>query len=461
MTHHVIIGGGPAATNAIETIRQFDSGQSSITLIGDEPAHSRMALPYWLAGNISREHTLTGDDAYFTKLNVTTRIGGRVASIDPAGKTVTHEDGSKIAFDKLLIATGSALLALPIPGVDLPGVTPLWTLAHTQRVLDSATGFAKPRVVMVGAGFIGFIMLNAMYKRGWNLAVVEREPQVLPRMLDRDAAATVERWLTTKSVAVHTAASVAAIRSGGNGEKIVELGDGRKLTADVVVIATGVKPNIELVQGSGIATDQGILVNDRMQTNFPDIFAAGDVAQGSVLFSDRKQIHAIQPTAVDQGRVAGANMADGGVSYPGSLLMNVVDVCGLQTASFGNWSQAGDATTISNPADNIYRKLVWNGDQLIGAIFVGRANDVGMLTDVGMVKGILQTQTPLGAWKDFLRENPFDIRRPYVATGVAARLTQTTLLGRPTKARQYQFSGVQSSLAANPAHTVFVGTKSS
>lgn len=458
-THHVIIGGGPAATNAVETIRDFDDGASRITLVCDEPAHSRMALPYWLAGNIPRGQVMTGDDDYFKRLRVETRIGARVQSIDPKAKRLSLADGTKIEFDDLLIATGSSPVVPPLEGTDLPGVHTLWTLADTENVLKAAEGNNRPRVVMIGAGFIGFIVLNAMFKRGWDLTVVEREPHVLPRMLDADAAAHVETWLASRNVAVRTAASVSGIHEAG-GSKSVELADGAKLEADVVIIATGVRPNFDLLDGSGIETDQGILVNDRCQTNFPHVYAAGDVAQGPNLLGGEPQVHAIQPTAVDHGRVAGANMAGAEVHYPGSLLMNILDVCGLQCASFGNWSDAsGDTITISNPAGPVFRRLLWTGDQVTGAIFAGRANDLGMLNDIGMVKGIIQTRTRLGPWKEYLRENPFDVRRAYIATKVAEQLTRTTLVGRPARSRQYRFGGLQPKAEVGPAHQVFVSTK--
>jgi len=301
-----------------------------------------------------------------------------------------------------------------------------------------------------------------MFKRGWTLSVVERESQVLPRMLDTAAAGFVENWLGSRGVEVQTGTSVKAIQQGPDGVKQVQLENGEELAADIVILATGIRTNLDLVDGSGIETDQGILVNDRMQTNFPNIYAGGDVAQGPVLFSDQNSIHAIQPTAVDHGRVAGANMAGQEVRYPGSLLMNVVDVCGLQTASFGNWNDpSAEATTISNPAGSIYRKLLWHDDRLVGAIFTGQANDMGMLTDVGMVKGILQTQTALGAWKKYLAENPFDVRRAYIGAGVAQKLVGTTLLGRPTRARKYRLGGAPAETKVSAAHGVFVETKSS
>lgn len=459
--HHVIVGGGPVATNAIETIRQIDNGESRITLISDEPAHSRMALPYWLSGQIRREQTHSGDDAYFKSHGVETRIGSRVTGIDPTAKSVVLGDGLSLDYDDLLIATGSSPASLPVPGADLPGVQNLWSLSDTESLLVAADAAGKtPRVLMIGAGFIGFIMLNAMHKRGWQLSVVEREAHVLPRMLDSGSATIVNSWLTTKGVAVHCGVTVTEITESDDGSKKVHLDNGSSLSADVVIVATGIKPNTGLIDGTGIAVDQAILVNDQMLTNVADIYAGGDVAQGPVLGSDSAEVHSIQPTAVDHGRIAGANMAGEEVHYPGSLSMNILDVCGLQNSSFGQWSSnTSDVTTISNPSGSVYRKYLWQDDELIGAIFVGRPNDMGMLTDPGMVKGILQTQTRLGEWKSFLQENPFDIRRPYVGTGVAAKLAKTTLLGRPSKARSFRFGNAEVKSSVGPAHATYVDTK--
>jgi NAD(P)H-nitrite reductase large subunit len=461
MTRHLIIGGGPAAINAIETIRDFDGGRSQITLVSDEPAYSRMVLPYYLANQIPEQQVYTADDAYYAALKVDRRIGPRVSRIDPAAKTATLADGTALPFDDLLIATGSSPTVLPIPGADLPGVYPLWTLAHTEAVLQAAQGKARPEVLFIGAGFIGFIVLNAMHKRGWKLHVVEIAGHVLPRMLDADSAGLVEAWLKAKGVTLHLGTTVQNI-AAVNGRKRVTLANGTAVDADIVIVATGIRPNTDLVAGSGIGVDQGIVVNERMQTNFPFIYAAGDVAQGPDLLGDRPAVHAIQPTAVDHGRVAGANMAGQDVRYPGSLLMNILDACGLQCASFGRWNeQSAEAMTIRNPDRPIYRRLLWTGDQITGAVFVGPANDLGMLNDVGMVKGLMQTRTALGAWKEFLRANPFDIRRPFIAAKVGQKLAASTLLGRPARARQYRFENVQPGpqVTQPQAHKDYVGTK--
>ena len=199
-----------------------------------------------------------------------------------------------------------------------------------------------------------------------------------------------------------------------------------------------------------------------MRTSDPSIFAAGDCAQGVAMFNDQKEVHAIHPTAVDHGRVAGANMAGQNIDYPGSLSMNVLDVCGLQCVSYGNWGDSkAESLEINSPDSNVYRNLLWTGAQITGAMFVGQANNVGMLTDVGMVKGLMQTQATLGPWKDFLKKNPFDIRRAYIGAGVAAKLANTTLLGRPSTTRGFQFGNAKPSKAKTPHHAAYVGTKQS
>ncbi len=461
MPHNVIIGGGPAATNAIETIRQLETTPSEITLISDEVAHSRMALPYWLSGQIPREQTYTGDDAYFERLNVQTKFGIRVDSIDAGAKSIATNDGQSINYDQLLLATGSTPMDLPVEGSDRSGVTPKWNLRHVERGLEILEGKKNPKVVLVGAGFIGFIILSALYKRGCDLTVVERESNVLPRMLSGDSAKFVERWLEQKKVKVHTGTSVSGITETSSGTKQVATTVG-EIEADLVVVAVGVNPNTQLATAVGLKSDHGILVNANMQTSDPAIFAAGDCAQGPSLLGGNAEVHAIHPTAVDHGRIAGANMAGKSIAYPGSLSMNVLDVCGLQCVSYGNWNDSSaESFEISSEATNVYRKLLWSGDKISGAMFVGQASNVGMLTDVGMIKGLIQTQTALGDWKDFLKQNPFDVRRAFIGSGVAETLRQTTLLGQAATARTFHSGDRKPKAVVTPHHASYVGQKPS
>jgi hypothetical protein len=222
-------------------------------------------------------------------------------------------------------------------------------------------------------------------------------------------------------------------------------------------VAIGVQPNTELAESAGVAVDHGILVDEHLQTSVPGIYAAGDVAQGPVLFSDQREVHAIQPTAVDHGRVAGANMAGRKIQYPGSLSMNVLDVCGLQCASFGHWNTPqADRMIVANAQTCVHRELVWSDQHLIGAVLAGQAADMGLLADVGMIKGLIQTRMPMGPWKEYLRANPFDVRRAYIASGVAQHLTQYELVGAPSQPRHYRFGNLQPSPQPTNHHAVYV-----
>ena len=440
-TKHVIVGGGPGGINAIETIRGYD-GDALITLISDEPAYARMALPYYISGDIPEKQVLTGDDGYFERLGVTTKFGSRVTAINPGANTVTLDDGATVEYDNLLIATGSSAQKLNVPGADGDGVYNLWTVEDARNAAAALNG--EVEVAFIGAGFIGFIILNAMYKVDAKLHVIELENQVLPRMLDAQGASLVKTWLNNQGVTVSSGVSVNEIVHGGDGKKTLKLSDGSTVSADLVVVATGIKANIDFLAGAGIETNQGILVDKRCRTNHANIYAAGDVAEGPDLSTGGHAVHAIQPTAVDHGRIAGANMAGQDVEYPGSLVMNILDICGLQCASFGIWAEGDrETTTIVNATRPVYRKLVWHGDTLVGAILLGPADDVAMLTDIGMIKGLIQTQTALGAWKGHIQSNPVDIRRPYVATKTAAKLLEQTLLGKPAAYRDYQHSKEQ------------------
>jgi NAD(P)H-nitrite reductase large subunit len=180
------------------------------------------------------------------------------------------------------------------------------------------------------------------------------------------------------------------------------------LAADLVVVSVGVKPNIGFLQGSGVKVKTGIVVNDRLQSSVPGIYAAGDVAQGPG-FGGGFQVHAVQPTAVDHGRLAALNMAGGDAPYQGSLVMNVLDTLGLISASFGDWQGTDDVAVSVNVEHNRYIKLAFDGDHLVGALCLGRTDHIGV------VRGLIQSRVALGLWKEKLKTNPSRIAEAYVA----------------------------------------------
>jgi NAD(P)H-nitrite reductase large subunit len=200
-------------------------------------------------------------------------------------------------------------------------------------------------------------------------------------------------------------------------------------------MATGIKTNLDWLKTSGVAINQGVVVDDHLRSNVPNVYAAGDVAEGRDLVTGKPAVHAIEPTAQEHGRVIGANMAGKDVSYKGSLIINIVEVCHMDAASFGAWDD-GKAEAISSLKKErwAYRKLLFTGDRLTGAIIIGPSKDIWSSNDVGMLKGLVQTGVSLARFKDHLKQYPFDIKPPFIATKTTATLLPETVLGRPSKA---------------------------
>jgi NADPH-dependent 2,4-dienoyl-CoA reductase/sulfur reductase-like enzyme len=285
---------------------------------------------------------------------------------------------------------------------------------------------------MVGAGFIAFTILNSVLKLGARLSIVEIASQILPRMIDRPGAEIVHSWLTRHGVEVRTGAHLQAIEpvDGGKRLRFEESGD---LQADLVIMATGIRPNLDWLAGSGVEVNRGVLVDEHLRSSLPNIYAAGDVAEGRDFVTGERAVHAIEPTAMEHGRIVGANMAGQPLAYRGSLLMNIVDVADLEIASFGAWDSAtAEVSSVIKPDRPAYRKLLWQGDRLIGAIILGPSTDIWTTNDVGMLKGLVQSGAALGAWKEHLHRNPFDIKKAFLASRTTAQLLPQKLLARPS-----------------------------
>jgi NAD(P)H-nitrite reductase large subunit len=404
---HVVLGAGPAGVIAAETLGRADPEGSVTLVLGEaEPPYSRMALPYLLAGNVGEDGTyLRHGKGHYDSLGIELREG-RAAAVSPDKGALSMEDGSTLPFDRLLIATGARPARPPIPGMDLAGVESCWTLEDARHIAVSAT--ARSKVVLMGAGFIGCIVLEALAARGVELTVVEMEDRMLPRMMDDAGAAMIKRWCEAKGITVLTSTAVKSVEAAGKGLKL-DIGGGT-LEANLVVCATGVRPNIEFLDGSGIETDQGILVDDRLQTNLPGIYAAGDVAQGPDFSTGERMVHAIQPTASEHGRIAAMNMAGVDTPYRGSLIMNALNTVGLISASYGLWQgvKGGDRAVAQDDDSFRYLRLEFDGDVLVGSL------SLGLTRHVGVLRGLIQTKTPLGSWKDRLMRDPHLIMEAYL-----------------------------------------------
>jgi NAD(P)H-nitrite reductase large subunit len=434
MARHLIIGGGTAGLNAIRTIREEDGGASEITLVSMERPYSRMVLPYYLGETISESHVFTATPASLAAWKVKTTIGRKATALNAKANTVTLDDGSAVEYDDCLIATGSRAARPPIPGADGPGVHSFWTLDEARKVIEQVT--RGSHVVMVGAGFISFTILNAILARGAKLTIVEVAPRILPRMVDEACAGIVDRWLRRHGIEIRAGANVTKVEEV-KGKRKLSFKTGAPIMADAVIMATGIRTNLEWVKDSGLELAEdgqgGIVVDDHLRASVKNVYAAGDVARGKNLVTGAAEVHAIEPTAQEHGRVVGANMAGRDVAYRGSLLMNIVEVCHLDVASFGQWDDKGaDVFTGLRPERSQYRKLLFRGGRLTGAMICGPADDIWTTNDVGILKGLVQTGVDLSTWKAHLARDPFDVKPAFMATRTTAALLPQTILGRPS-----------------------------
>ena len=409
---HLILGAGPAGVIAAETLRKH-APADEITIVGDEAEapYSRMAIPYLLIGNIGESGThLRHDPQHFKKLRIDVRQG-RASAVDTKGRSVTLEDGSRLAFDTLLIATGSSPTSPPIPGIDSAGVHPCWTLDDARAIAKLATKGA--RVLQMGAGFIGCIIMEALAARGVKLSVVEMGDRMVPRMMGPTAGGMIKDWCEAKGVTVHTGARVDAIEPGSPLK--VRLSDGSTLEAELVISATGVQPNIGFLESSGVTCLLGVLTDEHMQTNVSGIYAAGDCAEALDMVSGKLIVSAIQPNAADQARIAALNMLGHKTPLKGVTQINVLDTLGLISTSFGDWQgvPGGEHAELTDRAAGRHLSLQFDGDVLVGC------NSIGWTGHVGVMRGLVEGQVHLGEWKEKLMADPTKLMEAYLARAQA------------------------------------------
>lgn len=412
-THHAIIGAGPCGVVAAETLRKANP-TAEITLIGDEaePPYSRMAIPYLLINKIEEEGTYLRQPTHYQDQNIN-YLSQAVTSIKSDKNELSLADGSTLSYEKLLIAAGSHPVSPPIEGIDLPNVHSCWTLEDARQIASLAKEGSN--VVLMGAGFIGCIILESLVIRKVKLSIIEMDSRMVPRMMDEKAGGLLEKWCIEKGVNVLTSTKITAIRAS-DGSMTVELDNGDTLTADLVISATGVRPNTDFLEGSGVEVDFGIKVNSKLQTNIENIYAAGDVAQGKDFSTGEYEVQAIQPTATDHGRIAALNMAGQNVEHHGSINMNVLDTLGLISHSFGLWMgvDGGDSVEIYNPDAYKYLNLRFGvgeeEDVLVGA------STLGMTQHIGVIRGLIESKIHLGDWKNRLMQDPTRIMEAYLSS---------------------------------------------
>jgi NAD(P)H-nitrite reductase large subunit len=405
---HVILGNGPAGVVAAETLRRT-APTDEVVLVGceDSPPYSRMAIPYVLMNRIGEEGTyLRKSDDHFEKLGIR-QVRGKAIRLDDEEREISFDTGGTLSYDRLLIATGARPVLPRIPGIDLPNVHTCWTLADARAIVAKAG--PGDRVLQVGAGFIGCIIMESLVERGVRLTVVEMGDRVVPRMMTPAAGAMIRHWVENKGVRVITSARVERITDGT--PMRAHLSAGEDIDCDIVIASAGVQPNIGFLSGTRVKVNTGIIVNQRLQTSVPEIYAAGDVVEGAEFDTGKAVTNAIQPDAADQGRTAALNMAGKTAQSQGSLAMNVLDTMGLISSSFGQWqgTEGGDGVETADESNWRYLSLQFRDDVLIGATAIGLTQHVGAL------RGLIQNRTRLGPWKAKLKEAPSHFVDAYVS----------------------------------------------
>ena len=417
--HVAIVGNSAAALSALEAFRERDQ-TSSVTLVCDEtgPAYSRVLLPYYLRGKLAYEGVFIRGMGDYARLHAGTAFGARVERVDPAARELELADGRRLGFDKLLLATGSSPARPPIPGLDGPGVHSFWTLADAVR-LDPLLR-AGARVLVLGSGFVALQAAWAARQRGLQVIVLELLDQILPRVLDGPAARILHEQILGCGVDVHTGTRTESLETDRYGQVHVSAGGLSPFVVDAVIVATGARPNDGLLPESLEAGEPGIPVAASMETLVDGVFAAGDVTRGPTAAGGPREIHALWPTAVEQGRVAGANLAGAGLLYAGSLSMNVTEMFGLTVASLGRFveDEADEVFEARDLEGILYLKLVLRAGAPVGAIALGEAEGAALL---GRLRPFVRHKRPLKDLQAFLEGRDLDQR----LVGVAATKERT------------------------------------
>jgi NAD(P)H-nitrite reductase large subunit len=377
---YLIIGGGPAGIFAAEAIRMRDR-ENPVVVVSEDPApaHSPVTLTYWMGGHLTQEGLFFRDPSWAVDRGIDVRPNSSVVSVDTSSKKITLAEGHTLPYDRLLIATGASPIALSLPGKESKGVSSLRRVGDAERILE--TGSDIREVAIIGGGFIGLKLACHLKERGLKVRVFDKELKLAARMFDRKTSGFVANKLRDRGIGVETGVEIMEYLSEKGWVSGVRLEDGRTFSCQRVIEAVGVKPNIQFLTGSGIDLKGGVLVNERMETNIPGIYSAGDVAMTVDSITSERVNNAIWPAATRQGRVAGWNMAGGHKVYHHNFTWNALNLFGLQImcAGYSYEEKESGVDVLMKEEENSYRRIVVKEGRLIGFILAGDVSGAGFL----------------------------------------------------------------------------------
>jgi len=363
MTQYLIIGNGVAGTTAAENIRKNDpDGRITIVTEEDLPFYYRIRLPEVIAGKVDETALIAKKSQWYANQGIDLMTGTRITDIDTEKKSAITDQGDQFPYDSLLIATGSHSFLPPLKGAEKRGV---FTLRNMQDVREISEFAQKiDTVLLIGGGLLGLETGHALNQLGKKIKVVEFFPRLLPRQLDKNGADRLQKIFEVRGFSFHLGAVTKEI-TGNETVDGVLLESDKGLDAQMVIVAAGVRPNLKLAQSLDLACDKGIQVDRSMRTTRPEIFAAGDVAEFNGI------VYGIWPAALEQGKVAGTNMAGGREQYNGTTMANILKVAGIDLAAAGEIDADNNYTAEITADDTTYRKIVLDEGKIIGCIMLG------------------------------------------------------------------------------------------
>jgi len=392
---YVIIGNGPAGHAAPKTIRDRDpAGQVKVISDAVNQAYHRPLIPTLIEGVISKE-SLYREELPAPE-GVEVRLGVRVEAIDPEAKKLSLQNKETLSYDRLLLSTGSSAIRLPIDGLEGSNVHVLRTIRNAEAIKVSAE--KAKQAVVIGGGRVGMKAAFALHHLGIKVSVVERLGRIVPLQFDDTTAEIMKGAVEVHGIQLFLGRTVKAVERGDPGVQAVVLDDGATLETDLVIVAVGVQPNVDLARTAGLRINQGVLVNEYLQTSDPDIFAAGDVVETADVVTGDNIVSGLWTNAVEMGRIAGGNMAGGKSQYPGAFaVLNSFELANIPTISVGLIDppeKEGYEVHSSRRGDS-YRKLVLRQNVLVGVVVVGEIEGAGVYT--GLIKGKKNVGQHLGA----------------------------------------------------------------
>jgi nitrite reductase (NADH) large subunit len=366
----VVIGNGMAAARFVDELANRTLGRYAVAVIGEEPllAYNRVLLSALLAKEVGFSDLELKPARWWRDRGVTLRYGRRARAIDPVARTVALAEAGCLPFAKLVFATGSQAIVLPIPGMQLAGVLTFRDVGD----VDAMAGVAAPgtRIVVIGGGLLGLEAAYGLRKTGARVTLVHLMDRLMERQLDARAGEMLKKAVEAKGVRVLLKAETAGL-VGTQRVEAVALKDGRTLPADLVVVAVGIRPRTELAIAAGIKVNRGIVVDDNLETSMPGIFSIGECAE------HRGRCYGLVEPAYEQARVLARRLAGENISYAGSILATNLKVSGVSVFSAGDFLGAPgtDQIVLCDPGLGTYKKLVIADDRLAGAVLFGDTAD--------------------------------------------------------------------------------------